>query len=73
MSASFSVCSDFVLVLCKQGKPLMPSKPAFIKEEMARIAKILDFSINIMETDLDHLHFLIDSSPSMKAVPEQVC
>ncbi len=36
-----------------------------MKEEMTRIANKSDFKINMMQTDQDHLHLLVESTPSI--------
>lgn len=55
-----------LIFVCKYRKKLITTKVADdMKQIMFEISQKYDFEIKTMETDLDHIHFLISSTPQI--------
>ena len=56
-----------IIFVCKYRKQLLANKEVgeFMKNEMIRISERSDFTIDTIEVDKNHIHLLIDSSPSI--------
>ncbi len=55
-----------LIFVCKYRKKLITTKVADdLKQIMFEISQKYDFEIKTMETDLDHIHFLISSTPQI--------
>lgn len=64
-SAKFLLLFHLILV-CKYRKKLLNGKiKDFIKREMCEISSKYDFEIKHMETDEDHIHLMISSTPKI--------
>jgi putative transposase len=52
--------------VCKYRKPLLQyGLEIIVKQLFQKISEISDFSIDIMETDKDHIHLLISYPPNI--------
>ena len=54
-----------LILVCKYRKKLLLNGiEDFVKQTIFDISKTSDFTIDIMETDKDHIHILLDMSPN---------
>lgn len=54
-----------LIFVCKYRKKLLGTIGNFVKSSFLKIQEKRDFTIKVMEVDLDHIHFLIDYSPKV--------
>lgn len=63
--SKYSLKAHLVFVLKYRKKLLNPEIDFFIKQKFLQIAERSDFEIELMESDKDHIHLLIDYEPKV--------
>ena len=63
--SKYSLKVHLVFVVKYRKKLLNPEIDFFIKQKFLQIAERSDFEIELMESDKDHIHLLIDYEPKV--------
>jgi putative transposase len=58
----------YIIFVCKYRKTILESISEELKQIIYDISKESDFEILEMETDKDHIHFLIKSGPKVSVL-----
>ena len=70
-SCKFLLQYHFIFVCKYRRKVLSQRFAAILKEQLLEISAKYDFTIIVQETDLDHIHLMIESIP--KIAPSMIC
>lgn len=63
--SKYSLKAHLVFVVKYRKKLLNPEIDFFVKQKFLQIAERSDFEIELMESDKDHIHLLIDYEPKV--------